>query len=460
MTLLNSYEAIDSRNHLHPFTDARAHEQLGPMVINRGSGIYVFDSRGNRFIEGLAGLWSVALGFGEERLIAAATEQLRKLPYYHAFAHKSNEPAILLAEKLVSIAPGNMSKVFFTNSGSEANDTAIKMIWYYNNARGQAQKKKIISRLHAYHGSTIGAGSLTGIPRNHLDFDLPIANILHTSCPHHYRFAEPGESEEAFSIRLAEELEQMILLEGPDTVAAFVGEPVMGAGGVIVPPLGYWERVQQICRKYDILIVADEVICGFGRTGRMFGSELFKISPDIVVVSKQLTSSYLPLAAVLISDQIFQVVADNSARRGLFAHGFTGTGHPVATAVGLENLRIIEERGLVSHAASVGRFLQDRLRGLSDHPIVGEVRGVGLIAAVEIVADKMEKSPFSPVGFAGAVMFRVAHDHGLIIRNIGDTIALCPPLIITELEVEDLVQRLTAALADTHKCLLAHQASI
>jgi len=459
MTLLNSYEAIDTRDHLHPFTDARAHEQLGPMIIDRGSGIYVFDNRGNRFIEGLAGLWSVALGFDEERLIAAATDQLRKLPYYHAFAHKSNEPAILLAEKLISIAPGKMSKVFFTNSGSEANDTVIKTIWYYNNARGQAQKKKIISRMHAYHGSTIGSGSLTGIPRNHLDFDLPIANILHTSCPHHYRFAEPGESEEAFSIRLAEELEQMILLEGPDTVAAFVGEPVMGAGGVIVPPRGYWERVQEICRKYDILIVADEVICAFGRTGRMFGSELFKISPDIVVVSKQLTSSYLPLAAVLISDQIFQVVADNSARRGLFAHGFTGTGHPVATAVGLENLRIIEERGLVSHAASVGRLLQDRLRGLSDHPIVGEVRGVGLIAAVEIVADKMEKSPFSPVGFAGAVMFRVAHDHGLIIRNIGDTIALCPPLIITELEVEDLVQRLTAALDDTYKCLRSEKPS-
>jgi len=459
MTLLNSYEAIDTRDHLHPFTDARAHEQLGPMIIDRGSGIYVFDNRGNRFIEGLAGLWSVALGFDEERLIAAATDQLRKLPYYHAFAHKSNEPAILLAEKLISIAPGKMSKVFFTNSGSEANDTVIKTIWYYNNARGQAQKKKIISRMHAYHGSTIGSGSLTGIPRNHLDFDLPIANILHTSCPHHYRFAEPGESEEAFSIRLAEELEQMILLEGPDTVAAFVGEPVMGAGGVIVPPRGYWERVQEICRKYDILIVADEVICAFGRTGRMFGSELFKISPDIVVVSKQLTSSYLPLAAVLISDQIFQVVADNSARRGLFAHGFTGTGHPVATAVGLENLRIIEERGLVSHAASVGRLLQDRLRGLSDHPIVGEVRGVGLIAAVEIVADKMEKSPFGPVGSAGAVMFRTAHDHGLIIRNIGDTIALCPPLIITELEVEDLVQRLTAALDDTYKCLRSEKPS-
>jgi 4-aminobutyrate---pyruvate transaminase len=460
MTLPNSYEAIDCRNHLHPFTDARAHEAVGPMVINRGSGIYVFDDRGNRFIEGLAGLWSVALGFGEERLVTAATEQLRKLPYYHSFAHKSNEPAIVLAEKLISIAPGNMSKVFFTNSGSEANDTVIKMIWYYNNARGHAQKKKIISRLHAYHGSTIGAASLTGIPRNHLDFDLPIANILHTSCPHHYRFAHPGESEEAFAARLAEDLERMILLEGPDTVAAFVGEPVMGAGGVIVPPRGYWDRVQKICRKYDILIVADEVICGFGRTGRMFGSELFNITPDIVVVSKQLTSSYLPLAAVLISDQIFQVVADNSARHGLFAHGFTGTGHPVAAAVGLENLRIIEERDLVSHAASVGQFLQDRLRDLSEHPIVGEIRGVGLIAAVEIVADKEEKSPFSPVGAAGAMMFRKAHEHGLIIRNIGDTIALCPPLIINEREAEDMVRRLAAALDDTQACLVSHQASM
>ncbi|MEE8505211.1 MAG: aminotransferase, partial [Kiloniellales bacterium] len=282
----NSPEARDIASHLHPYTNARKHEEIGPLIISEGKGVYVYDNEGREYIEGLAGLWCTSLGFGEERLIKAATDQMRKLSYYHGFAHKTPEPVVDLAEKLLEIAPVKMSKVFFANSGSEANDTVIKLVWFYNNAIGRPEKKKIISRLKAYHGITVASGSLTGLPLNHRDFDLPIKNILHTACPHHYRFAEDGESEEDFASRLADELEQMILDEGPETVAAFIGEPVMGAGGVIVPPRTYWDKIQPVLKKHDVLLIADEVICGFGRTGNMFGCQTFGIKPDIMVVAK------------------------------------------------------------------------------------------------------------------------------------------------------------------------------
>ena len=340
----NSAAARDVAYHFHPATNARRHEQIGPMIIERGEGIHVYDDQGKEYIEGLAGLWSVAVGFGEERLVRAAAEQMRKLPYYHSFAHKSHPAVIELAERLVKMAPNRLAKVQFTNSGSEANDTAIKLVWYYNNAIGRPQKKKIISRQRAYHGITIASASLTGLPPNHSDFDLPLANFIHVSCPHFWRFGKPGEREEAFATRLAEELDETIVREGPETVAAFFGEPVMGAGGVIVPPRTYWEKMQEVLRKHDVLLVADEVISGFGRTGRLFGCETFGIAPDMLVLSKQITSSYMPLAALLISDAIYQAVADNSAKVGTFGHGFTASGHPVAMAVALENLRIIEER--------------------------------------------------------------------------------------------------------------------
>ena len=306
---VNSPSARDLAYVLHPYTNARAHEAKGPVIIERGQGIYVYDDQGREYIEGLAGLWSVAIGYGEERLVEAAAAQMRKLPYYHTFSHKSHNPGIDLAEKLISIAPAGLARVFFANSGSEANDTVVKLVWYYNNALGRPKKKKIISRLRAYHGITIASGSLTGLPWNHRDFDLPIANILHTACPHHYRYANDGESEEEFASRLAGQLEEMIVHEGPDTVAAFIGEPVMGAGGVLVPPRTYWQKISQVCRKYDVLIIADEVINGFGRTGRMFASELYGIEPDMLVVSKQITSSYLPLSAILLTDGIYQTVA-------------------------------------------------------------------------------------------------------------------------------------------------------
>nr|WP_157619535.1 aspartate aminotransferase family protein [Skermanella stibiiresistens] len=445
---LNSLHARDITYQLHPYTNARRHEEVGPIIIDRGEGVYVYDDSGKQYIEAMAGLWSVAVGFGEKRLVDAAARQMAKLPYYHTFSGKAHEPSILLAERLVKMAPNGLSRVFFTNSGSEANDTVVKMVWYYNNAIGKPEKKKFISRISGYHGITIASGSLTGLPINQRGFDLPLPMMKHVGCPHHYRWSEPGETEEAFADRLAAELEAKILEEGPETVAAFIGEPVMGAGGVLVPPATYWEKVQEVCRRYDVLVVADEVINGFGRTGTKFACERFNIKPDILVISKQLTSSYQPLAAILFSDKIYQGIADQSAEIGSFGHGFTTSGHPVATAVAMENLDIIEERGLMENAAIVGEVLQAELRRFADHPLVGEVRGVGLIAAVELVADKATKAKFDPFGKVGAKFFQQGHEHGLIIRAIGDTIAFCPPLIITEEQIREVVSRFARTLKD------------
>ena len=445
----NSAAAMDIASHLHPYTNARRHETEGPMVIVEGKGIYVYDDQGKEYIEGLAGLWSTALGFSEERLVQAAAAQMRKLPYYHSFAHKAPMPTIELAAKLIEIAPVPMSKVFFANSGSEANDTVIKMVWYYNNALGRPDKKKIISRIKGYHGVTVATASLTGLPFNQRDFDLPIANILHTSCPHHYRFGRDGESEEDFATRCAAELEQLILDQGPETVAAFIGEPVMGAGGVIVPPRTYWAKIQAVLEKYDVLLIDDEVICGFGRTGNLFGCQTYGIKPDIITVAKALSSSYLPISAVLISDQVYQTIADNSAKIGTFGHGYTYSGHPVPAAVALETLKIYEERDIVGHVRQVGPRLQAGLRRYADHPMVGEVRGVGLIAAVELVADRAGKVSFDPPGRVGGYFAERAQAHGLIIRNLMDTIAFCPPLIITEDQIDSLVERFARALDDT-----------
>ncbi|WP_152045976.1 aspartate aminotransferase family protein [Aureimonas psammosilenae] len=444
--LPNSMHARDVEYLFHAVTNARRHEERGPIVIERGDGIHVFDDEGKSYIEAMAGLWSVAVGFGEKRLADAAYRQMQRLPYYHSFSHKSNEPAIMLAERLVRMSPAKLTKAFFANSGSEANDTAIKMVWYYNNALGRHEKKTFIARQNAYHGITIASGSLTGLPTNHRDFDLPIIPVRHVTCPHHYRNALPGESEEAFSTRLAEELENLVIEAGPETVAAFIGEPLMGAGGVLPPPAGYWEKIQAVCRKYDILIVADEVINGFGRLGTTFACDYYGIEPDILVLSKQITSSYQPLAAVLISNEIYQVMADNTAKIGTFGHGFTAGAHPVATAVALENLDIIEEKGLVENARVVGEVMQRELRRrFADHPHVGEVRGVGLIAAIELVADKETKRRFDPVGKLGLSIFDAGHEHGVIIRAIGDQIAFCPPLIISESEVIEMLDRFERA---------------
>ncbi|MFI4989002.1 MAG: aspartate aminotransferase family protein [Alphaproteobacteria bacterium] len=454
---LNSNQARDIAYYLHPYTNLSVHEKEGPLIITRGEGIYVYDDAGKRYIEGLGGLWCASLGFSEERLIEAAVAQMRKLPFYHTFGHKTSEVGIELAERLINMAPVPMSKVFFTNSGSEANDTAVKLIWYYHNAIGKPAKKKIIARLRGYHGVTVAAASLTGLPNNHRDFDLPIAGILHTECPHHYRFGRPGESEEAFATRLAEALEALILKEGPDTVAAFFAEPVMGAGGVIVPPRTYFEKIQKVLRKYDVLFVADEVICGFGRTGNMFATTTYGLQPDMISIAKQLSAAYLPIAGLMVNEKIYKALVSESEKVGVFAHGFTYGGHPVPAAVALETLKIYEERRILDHVRRVAPRFQARLAALGEHPLVGEARGVGLIGGLELVKDKETRQAFQPADGVGVYAAKLAQAHGVITRGMGDTLGFCPPLIISEREIDALFDAVAEALDEAHAGLRERQ---
>lgn len=440
----------DLAYHLHPSSNLRSVQTEGPLVITRGDGVYVFDEQGNRYLEGMAGLWCASLGFSERRLAEAAYRQMLELPFYHSFAGKVPAIATELAEKLISLAPPGLARVIFANSGSEANDTAIKLAWYYNNALGRTGKKKIIGRLKGYHGMTVAAASVTGLAFAHSDFDLPRARFLHTGCPHHYRYAQPGESEEQFAARLADELEQLILREGPETVAAFFAEPVMGAGGVMVPPTTYFDRIQAVLRKYDILFVVDEVICGFGRTGERFGSQTFNLQPDILTCAKALTAGYLPMSATLVSAKIFEVLLAQSDKLGVFGHGYTYSAHPVPAAVALETLRIYEERDIVGHVRQVGPRLQAGLRSFADHPLVGEARGIGLIGAIELVRDKESKANFDAKAALGAYLVKRAQHHGAILRNMpGDVIAFSPPLVIDETEIDMLLERTALALDDT-----------
>ncbi len=383
------------------------------------------------------------MGFGERRLSDAAKRQMDQLSYYHIFAHKTHGPSVDLAEKLISLAPVPMSKVHFTSSGSEANDLVVKLAWYRSNALGKPEKKKIIGRLKGYHGVTIAAGSITGLPRNHESFDLPLDRMRHVSCPDYAGSALPGESEAAFSRRMADELEKLILAEGPDTVAAFFGEPVMASGGVYVPPENYWAEIQAVLRRYDVLLVADEVICGFGRTGAMFGCETFGIEPDVMVLSKQISSSYMPLSAILMNANFYEPIADESARLGVLGHGYTASGHPVATAVGLENIRIIEERDLVGNCRRLSPLFLERLAGLAEHPLVKTWRGVGLIGALEL---KPATAPGAKPGAAGAAIQAAALEQGVIARAIGDSLCFCPPLIITAEQIGAMFDAVGRAL--------------
>ena len=445
----NSNAARDIANVLHPYTDHRAHAKNGPLVIARGEGVKVWDDQGKEYIEGVAGLWCAALGFDSKRLADVAHQQMLKLPFYHAFGAKSHEPLIDLSEMLIERAPCPMSKVFYANSGSEANDTAIKMVWYYNNAIGRPEKKKIISRLKAYHGITIASGSLTGLPVNHKMFDLPVGDrFIHVSTPHHYHGAKPGETEEEFATRLATELEETILREGPETVAAFFAEPVMGAGGVMLPPATYFEKIQAVLRKYDVLFVADEVICGFGRTGNYWGCQTYNITPDIITCAKALSASFLPISAIIINDKIFQGLADGSATIGTWGHGFTYSGHPVAAAVALETLKIYDELNIVEHVRTVGGHMQKLLRErFEGHPLVGEVRGIGMVAAIELVADKANHKNFEPSAKVGPRIAKAGEAEGVILRGLAnDTIAFSPPLIMKIEEVDAMVDRTARAL--------------
>ena len=447
--IANSAAAKDVAYHLHPCTNLEKHLEDGPVVMSSGSGVRVVDVDGKSYIEGFAGLWCTSLGFSEERLIEAATAAMRKLPFYHSFAGKSHEAVAELAERLVGMAPVPMSKAFFANSGSEANDSAVKMVWYYNNALGRPEKKKIISRIKAYHGVTVVAASLTGLPPYHKAFDLPIDRILHTSCPHYYRFGQPGESEEAFAQRCADDLEALIEKEGPDTVAAFIAEPVMGAGGVILPPATYFEKIQAVLAKYDVLFIADEVVCGFGRTGNMWGTQTYDLKPDIMTMAKALSSAYVPISAVMVTEPIFAAMAEQSGKIGVFGHGYTYSTHPVPAAVAVETLKIYEERDIVAVVRSVMDHFQAGLRSFADHPLVGEVRGVGLLGGVELVRNKETREPFDPPGAVGAFAAKRSEAHGLINRAIVDTLAFSPPLIITAEEIDEMFAAFAKALDDT-----------
>jgi 4-aminobutyrate---pyruvate transaminase len=446
----NSPEARDIASYIHPQTNPRSHQETGPSIITKGDGIWIEDSDGKRTLDAAAGLWCASLGFAaNERMARVAYDQMRKLGYYQTYRSASNDPTINLAEKLLKLAPVPMSKVLLQCSGSEANDTAIKLIWYYHHAIGKPDKKKIIGRIQGYHGNTIAAASLSGKPDMHASFGIPLPMMRHTEFPHWYRNHQEGESEEAFATRMAEALDKLIVEEGPDTVAAFFAEPVMGAGGAVLPPRTYFQKIQAVLKKHDVLFVADEVICGFGRTGNWWGSQTFGLKPDMLSCAKALSAAFQPISALLISEKIYQAMLTASDKLGNFAHGYTYSGHPVATAVAMEALKIYEETDIVGHVQRVGPQLIAGLRRLADHPLVGQADGVGLIAGIELVADKATRRLFPADVQVGAVADRMARKHGLILRAIGNRLALSPPLIITQAEVDELLLRLHRSLDDT-----------
>lgn len=444
---LSNAAVRDIETVIHPYTNLDAFRTTGPMIIERGEGIYVFDNGGNKYIEGLAGLWCTSLGYNEKELMEAAAEQYRQIPFTHTFGGKSHERAAEAAERLKAIAPHAASKVLFCGSGSEANDQQVKLVWYYNNALGRTKKKKFISRTRGYHGVTVASASLTGLPANHRDFDLPMAGVIHTDCPHYYRYAEPGETEDEFTTRLAKNLEETIIREDPETVAAFIAEPIMGAGGVVIPPAGYFEKIQAVLKKYDIYFIADEVICGFGRTGNMFGSQTFNMKPDSISVAKALSSAYFPIAAVTVGEEMYQAMIDESKKIGTFGHGFTYTAHPVGAAIAAKTLEIYEKRNIVGHVRSVQPAFEARVARLAGHPLVGHTRACGLIGAVELVADKGSKKSFDAAAGIGAAVVAAAQRNGLIVRALaGDIVAFCPPLIITGSQVNEMFDAVEKAL--------------
>lgn len=432
--------SVRSHDMLPPFTAAHQFTDAHPLIIVRSEGVYIWDSEGRRYLDGLAGLWSTALGGSEQRLVDAADAQMKKLPFYHSFWNRATEPALMLAKELIALFTAEpMGQVFFTNSGSDANDTQVKLVWYYNNALGRPLKKKFISRHRGYHGSTLVSASLTGLAPMHKSFDLPVDFVLHTACPHFWRHGLAGESEHQYSHRLADELEALIEREGAETIAAFIAEPVMGAGGVIPPPQGYFEKVQAILRKHDILLIADEVVCGFGRLGSWFGSDRYGIKPDLVTLAKALSSAYMPIGAVMISERIAKEIASHSNSLGGFAHGFTYSGHPVACAVALEAVRIYKERDIPGRVREVEPSFQGGIRSISaSSPIVGEVRGLGLIIGVEL-ADPNTRQSFPSEWGVGAHLGGCAASLGLIVRTIGDVVAMSPALVIKEEEIEELL---------------------
>lgn len=450
---------MDARALVHQQTDLDDHQRNGAVLIERGEGVKVWDLEGREYIEAMAGLWSASLGFSEPRLAQAAYDQMMKLPFYHTFFGKGHGPAVELADRLLALAPTPMGRVLFQCSGSEANDTAIKLAWYYNEMRGKPEKRKIIGRVRGYHGNTVAAVSLSGQPHMYAGFNLPLPGFLHTDNPNYYRAGLPGESEEAFSARMAENLEKLILAEGPETIAAVFMEPVQGGGGALTPPAGYFEAVQAVLKRHDILLCVDEVICGFGRTGNYWGSQTYGIKPDMLACAKQLSAAYQPISALMISEEIFETLLEGSRRNGSFGHGFTYGGHPVACAVALETLNIYDERDIVGHVREVSPTFLSELEACREHPLVGDVRGVGLIAGVELMKDKAAKIPFAPEVKAGPMVERACLENGLIVRAIGDRIAFTPPLIITKDEIVEMVRRFRLGLDSAYERMAASQAA-
>lgn len=446
-TPLTNTQMRDVNALLHPYTDATALRQTGPLVIDRGRGVRVWDDQGHEYIEGMAGLWCCGLGFSDEELIEAAREQLGRLPYYHLFAGRSYEPAVELAEKIKELAPGNMARVIYQSSGSEANDTQIKLQWFYNNARGKPEKKKIISRIKGYHGVTIATASLTGLPNNHRDFDLPIERIVHTSCPHYWKAGRDGESEAEFVARLVADLEELIAREGPDTIAAMIAEPVMGAGGAIVPPQGYFEAIQPVLAEHDIALISDEVITGFGRTGNWFGAQTMNMVPQTISMAKQITAGYVPLSAVALNQEIAEAVEANSHKIGTLGHGFTYGGHPLGCAVGVKALEIYQRRDILGHVNTVAPHMHRLIEKAAEHPLVGEGRACGLVGALELAPPG--RKGFDQPGKVGARAAAELMERGVILRGIMDSLAMCPPMIITEAELDEMFAPVEAALDAT-----------
>lgn len=447
----SAVEEYDRRYVFHPFTQLDKHERTGsPIVIVKGSGARVVDIHGTSYIDAMAGLWCVNVGYGRAELADALHEHASRLGYYHAFSSMGTDTPALLAERLIEKAPAGMSKVFFGCTGSDANDTNAKLVWFYNNALGRPEKKKIIARRRGYHGVSVLSAGLTGFPGMHAGFDLPLPMIRHTTAPHRLWEAEPGMTDEAFAQKLADDLEALIVAEGPDTVAAFIAEPIMGAGGVIVPPVGYYERIQAVLRRHDVLLIADEVITAFGRLGCWFGSDLLGLEPDLITVAKGLTSGYFPLSGSIVSERVWRVLVDGSAA-GPFGHGYTYSAHPLAAAVAMANLDVIENDGLIAQAAERGLLMHRLLaEAFADHPLVGEVRGRELIGALEFVAEKDPAKPFDPARKVGPRVAQRCLELGLITRALpaADTISFSPPFVITEEEVAELVATARRAVDD------------
>ena len=433
------WRASDVRHHLHPFTDHRGlAAEGGSRIVTEADGVYITDSEGVRILDGMAGLWCVNVGYGRKELAEVAYRQMLELPYYNTFFKTATPPSIELSEKLAEITPIGLERVFYGSSGSDANDTVVRMVRHFWNVMGKPEKKTFISREHAYHGSTMASASLSGMTSMHVQSDLPLPGFVHVMPPYWYDHGGALSPEE-FGLKAARAIEDKILELGADQVAAFVGEPIQGAGGVLVPPDSYWPEVQRICRKHDVLLIADEVICGFGRTGHWFACEHFGIEPDIMTSAKGLTSAYQPLSAVMVGERVAAGLIDEG---GEFAHGYTYSGHPVACAVALENIAIMERENLIERVRNeTGPYLQARLRELSDHPLVGEVRGIGLIAAIELVKDKATRGHFDGNGEVGLQCRQHCFDNGLILRSVRDAMVISPPLTFEPRHIDELVEK-------------------